>query len=57
VTVFAPVQTADEYDDLIVERFGGLRGCDRARAITPPADFDRALDEAGLRPTIEDSDR
>lgn len=52
--VRAVMQTADEYDDIIVERFGGLRVCDRLRAMTAPADFDRALDEAGLRPSAPD---
>jgi T3SS (YopN, CesT) and YbjN peptide-binding chaperone 1 len=45
----AVMQTADDFGDMITERFGGMRWVDRARAAQPPADFDRALEDAGLR--------
>ncbi|MGO9973832.1 MAG: T3SS (YopN, CesT) and YbjN peptide-binding chaperone 1 [Solirubrobacteraceae bacterium] len=52
----AVMQTADEFGSLIKEQFGGLRAIDRMRAAQPPVDFDRELEEAGLRlPPVDES--
>jgi hypothetical protein len=45
--VDAVLWSAGRFEGEIVARFGGIRPCDAAAA----ADFERALDEAGLRPS------
>jgi len=47
------VITADEWDDTLQARFGGLRHLDKVRAMSVPVDFERALDQAGLRLQVD----